>query len=481
MQPLITPARMGEIDRAASETVDVLINRAGWQVARKAKTMLDRTYGARVLVVVGKGNNGADGRAAAIYLERCGVHCHLVEVTNQNPWSSTARADQYCYDLIIDAGYGTGFRGQYNKPIWLDRIRARGTRTHIAPPVLAVDIPSGVDGQTGHVNGDVLAADATISFVSLKPGLVFEPGRSLAGSIEVVDIGLEPSLPVGWCMEQLDLQQWPGPAPTDHKWRRAVRLVGGGPLMPGAPSLAAAGALRAGAGYVGVSIPRWHRTTPIAGLPVEAVASQVPEHWADQVLKDIDRFSSLIIGPGLAVDDANKQAVIAVAATAIPMVLDAGAIDAVALDPDILSPRQIPAILTPHEGELARLRHSLGVSDPGEGATDAGPDRIESVTKVAKHLGAVVVSKGPTTVIAGPGDDPVLVSIAGDQRLATAGTGDVLAGVIGAALASGLDPMMAAGLGVELHGQAAKRGHQRGFVASDLPRLVAECLAVCRP
>ena len=179
-----------------------------------------------------------------------------------------------------------------------------------------------------------------------------------------------------------------------------------------------------------------------------------------------DRFAALVIGPGLAVGDVTGAEVRSVVARAsdVPLVLDGGAIDAVAADPSVLSGRSVPAVLTPHDGELARL---LG--------RRPGPDRIDEARRAASLLGAVVLSKGPTTVAAAP-DGRALVSTAGDQRLATAGTGDVLAGIVGAGLAGGLEPLAAAGLGAELHGRAGRAGRSVGLVAGDLPPLVADLL-----
>ena len=477
MQPLITPARMNLIDRAAPQPLGVLIGRAGWQVARQALAMLDQQYGARVLVVVGKGNNGADGKSAADHLARRGVFCHVADVTDQRLWPDLVGADRYHYDLIIDAAYGTGFRGSYQLPEWLSQ--ARWPSSGSEPQVLAVDIPSGVDGLTGATSDQVLPADCTVSFVSLKPGHVFEPGRSLAGDVKVVDIGLEPSQPVAWCLEPADVKSWPRRNPTDHKWNRAVRVVGGAPTMLGAPSLTAAGVLNSNGGYAAVSIPQWDPSIPVVGLPTESVVKHIGHRWADQVLADLGPYSSVVVGPGLAATDTNIHQVQAlVRQTQKPLVLDAGAIDAVAADPTILVGRETPGVLTPHQGELDRLSRSVGLWTSGDIDDEGKSDPITFVVRLAEKLGAVVVAKGPTTVIAGPDpSQPVLVSVAGDHRLATAGTGDVLAGIIGTGLASGLAPLMAAGLAVEIHGRAARRGNTSGFVASDLPPLVAEYLS----
>ncbi|MFV0258665.1 MAG: NAD(P)H-hydrate dehydratase, partial [Acidimicrobiales bacterium] len=426
--------------------------------ARRMVLATDRpaSAGRWVLVIAGKGNNGADGRAAARHLERWGLRCRIVDppARGTEPGPVPAAPGGGGWALVVDAAYGTGMRGAYRSPTVADRV-----------PVLAVDIPSGVDGLTGRVAGAALAADRTVTFAAAKPGLLLDPGRRLAGRVEVVDIGLDCSRATRWWLEATDLDRWPARAPDSHKWRSAVRIVGGRPGMLGAPSLAAAGAARAGAGYVTLSVPGVdHGGWPV---PTEAVLAPVGVAWADDVIGDAGRHGAVVLGPGLAVDPATRVEVrrVVAAVTDRPLVLDGGALDAVADDPAVLTARAaaggVLPVLTPHDGELARL---LG--------RRTGTDRIAEAGAAAARLGAVVLSKGPTTVAAHP-DGRILVSTAGDRRLATAGTGDVLAGVVGAALAAGLEPFLAAGLAAERHGRAALRGRPTGFVASDLPALLA--------
>lgn len=449
MEAVVTPAEMRAIDEDAPEPMEELIDRAGWAVARAAVDLLGRRYGSRVLVVAGKGNNGADGRAAADHLGRQGVRCTVVDAAMPDP-----AVDGTSFDLVIDAAYGTGFRGTYRLP-------ETGS-----VPILAVDIPSGVDGLTGEADDGHPGATATVTFAALKPGLLLPPGRDLAGVVSVADIGLDCSRAAAWHLGPADVaDRWPRPGSTSHKWQRAVWVIGGAPTMLGAPGLAASGAARAGAGYTAVSIPDREGGGP--PLPIESVFRPVGREWSAPVLAERARFRSILIGPGLEPNDTNKREVAAVAAATgdQALVLDGGAIDAVATDPSILAGRTIPAVLTPHDGELARL---LG--------RRPGPDRLAMAREAAAMLGAVVLSKGPTSVAAHP-DGRVLVSTAGDQRLASAGTGDVLAGLVAAALAGGLEPLSAAGLAAELHGGAARLGTPRGFVAGDLPSLVGAYLS----
>ncbi len=449
MEPVVTPAEMAAVDDEAPEGLDELIARAAGAVARAAVGMLGRRYGARVLVIAGKGNNGADGRVAARLLERQGLRCAVVEATGSVPPALVARAD-----LVVDAAYGTGFRGAYTAPA------VGGT------PILAVDIPSGVDGLTGAAADGAVRADATVTFAARKPGLLLAPGRWRTGPVTVADIGLRTLVEQrarAWLLDRTDVADaWPRRGVDAHKWRHAVWVVGGHATMVGAPALAVAAALRAGAGYGAVSVPGLAAAGP--PLPVEAVVRPVPEvGWAAAVSEGADRFGALVVGPGLLPTEAALTAVqdVVVATRDRPLVLDGGALDAVAAAPAVLAERTVPAVLTPHDGELARL---LGRAP--------GVDRPAEARAAAARLRAVILLKGPTTVVAHP-DGRVLLSAAGDERLATAGSGDVLAGIIGAGLALGLDPFRAAGLGAELHGAAAGLGRRRGLVAGDLPDLVA--------
>ncbi len=471
---------MGAIDAAAPEPVEVLIDRAAWAVARSALGLLGRTYGARVLVLAGKGNNGNDGRVAARFLAARGVRCRVEAADFQPSPSDLARCD-----LVIDAAYGTGFRGSWDAP------------DVGSAPVLAVDIPSGVNGLTGEAAGQVLPAAATVTFAAWKPGLLFHPGRGFAGSVTVADIGLDAVTGCrAWHLTAADLSAapahpaeirslsraergsgssesvvglgadgWPQQVAEAHKWQRAVWVIGGHGTMLGAPSLAAAAAARAGAGYVALSVPGATLSGP--PVPVESVIRPLPARWGADVVAEQARFAALVVGPGLPVDLATQGDVLNVAANTSTrgLVLDGGALDAVAADPSILRGRTVPAVLTPHDGELRRLLRGRA----------PGADRIDTVRRLAADLGAVVLAKGPTTVAAHP-DGRVLVSAAGDRRLASAGTGDVLAGLVGAGLAGGLEPLAAAGLAAELHGRAARLGLHRGFVAGDLPLLVGQWL-----
>ncbi len=449
MIPVVTPEEMGEIDATAAEPVEVLIERAGAAVARTALGMLGGSYGRRVVVVAGKGNNGNDGRAAAVRLTRRGMSVQVIEAAD-----APDRLPDV--DLVIDAAYGTGFRGSWSAP---DPGNAA---------VLAVDIPSGVDGLTGAAGDGVMPADRTITFAALKPGLLLPPGSVFTGEVEVADIGLDVSGTRTHAVTVEDVRRWLLPRAVDaHKWHAATAVVAGSAGMTGAARLVTAAALRAGAGYVRLSIPGDARDP---GVPTEAVTRSLPPvSWAAAVAKDLDRFHALVIGPGLGRSDATTAEVRElVAAAPSPVVVDGDGLFALAWSADgaaaVLRPRSAPSVLTPHDGEFGLLA-----------GRRPGPDRIASVRSLAAQTGAVVLLKGPTTIVAEP-RGRVLLSTTGDERLATAGSGDVLAGIIGALLAQQVPAFEAAAAGAWIHGAAAQRGPARGFLASDLPALLPPLL-----
>lgn len=458
--PIVTPEEMADIDRHAPEPVEVLIGRAGAAVARTAVRMLGGTYGRRVVVLAGKGNNGNDGREAARRLRSRGVRVTVLDVPGVDvPGFDPADppAELPACDLVIDAAYGTGLRGSWAAP-----------RRPAGAMVLAVDIPSGVDGLTGVCTGEVLAADVTVTFAALKPGLIQGDGRRLAGDIEVADIGLDIGFETGRARAAVvgaaAVASWLPTTPIDaHKWRSALWVVAGAPGMGGAATLCAGAALRTGAGYVRVSTPGG----PAAELPTESVRVDLPvDDWSAEVVAGLDRFAALVIGNGLGTASATateiRRVVSAAAGRGLPTVVDADALGA--LGAEVARFVGPTTVLTPHDGEYARLT--------GEAP---GPDRLAAARSLAAASGAVVLLKGPTTVVAAP-DGRVLVSIAGDRRLATAGTGDVLAGVIGALCARGLDPWRAAAAGAFIHGRAGALGWPLGLVAGDVVSLVPAVL-----
>ncbi|MEX1008917.1 MAG: NAD(P)H-hydrate dehydratase [Acidimicrobiia bacterium] len=480
MEPVLTPEAMGRADQRTIEggtPVAVLMERAGRAVAWEARRVARGCYGRRAVVVCGKGNNGGDGLITAATLESWGMRAHVVELAAGVDRRALTRALARA-DLAIDAMYGTGFRGalEGDAAWFVDELSAWGG------PVVAVDIPSGVDGLTGEVQGTAVRANSTVTFAARKPGLVFEPGRSHAGRITVAQIGIDlgddgADLPQIALFEANDVRHaLPPRAPTAHKWAAGVMVVGGSGGMTGAPMFVSHAAMRAGAGIVWCGLPGDDAANRAGGTEVITRAlPATPEGAlallaADAVLADIARFRALALGPGLGLDPAVRGAVCALVAEArVPLVLDADGLNALNGDLEPLRARQtlgVPTVLTPHDGEYARL-----AGEP------VGDDRIAAATRLADRSGAVVLLKGPGTVIAAPASGRIALNGTGSSALATAGSGDVLTGVIAAFLARGLPGFEAAACAAWVHGRAADRAAESmgatGVVAGDLLEALA--------
>jgi ADP-dependent NAD(P)H-hydrate dehydratase / NAD(P)H-hydrate epimerase len=297
-----------------------------------------------------------------------------------------------------------------------------------------------------------------VTFAALKPGLLFPPGRELAGEVILADIGLDVSGATVGVVGASDVATWLPPRPPDaHKWRAAVAVAAGSPGMTGAAHLAARAAQRAGAGMVRVASPGIDHDP---GLPTEAVGVGVPAAgWDGAFLALLDRVQAAIVGPGLGLSAPTVTAVHHIVSSAtVPLVVDGDGLTALGDQVAAVVARcRHPVVLTPHDGEFARLAGG-----------PPGPDRIAAARRLATDTGATVLLKGPTTVVAEAGGGRVALSTTGDARLATAGTGDVLSGIVGALLAQGLGPLEAAAGGAFLHGRAAAAGPARGLVASDV-------------
>lgn len=474
MIPIVTPAEMRAIDAAAPEHVDELIQRAGAAVARSAIDLLGGTYGRVVNVIAGTGNNGADGRDAAERLRRRGVKVRLIE-------AKACPAVLPRADLVVDAAYGTGYRADPARP-WS------------APEVgdalvLAVDIPSGVDGLTGAVGGSVLTADRTMTFQALKPGLLFDAGPACSGEVIVADIGLDTAAIACHLVATADVARWwPKRKPDAHKWHAAVKVLAGSASMPGAAELCTAAALRGGSGLVSLSSPGGHPNTRSEVVQHEIGTAE----FADVVLADIGRFGSLVVGPGLGRHDDTLLATRdCIRDATVPVVVDGDAIFASAWSADgaaaLLRDRELATVVTPHDGEFGILTGERPAAD-----------RIEACRAAAAELHTHVLLKGPTTVVAAPPDTlsasdgpddlewasdqpaPVLLVDHGDERLATAGSGDVLAGLIGAALAADVEPLRAAAAAAWIHAAAADLGPTEGLLAGDLVELLPQAIGALR-
>lgn len=431
MLPIITPVEMAQLDAEDRRPIAELVELAGWHVARSARSLLGGVYGRRVSVIAGPGNNGADALVAARLLSQWGVRVDVVA-----PSVDSIRQA----DLIIDGAYGTGVNRPYLPP-----------DIETAIPVLAIDIPSGVDGLTGECRGSPLVAARTVTFEALKPGLLLQPGTQRCGTIEIADIGLASWTATDWLFTREDAHEViPRPMPTDHKWKRAVWVIGGSPGMHGAPQLAANAVLKSGGGMAWCSIPGEpapSRTTEVVFTPVDTAG------WHEAVLAEAARFGALVLGPGIGRGDhtaACVQQVVAESPT--PVVVDGDALRLLGPDPTLRS----SVILTPHDGEFEALAGHR-----------PGADRFAEVRALSVDLGATILLKGPLTIVAEPTGRCIAISH-GDARLATAGTGDVLAGMIGSYLAAGLDPAVAASLGAWVHAEAGHSQTAVGMVASDL-------------
>ncbi|MHB8262844.1 MAG: NAD(P)H-hydrate dehydratase [Acidimicrobiales bacterium] len=515
MIPVVTVGEMRALDEQAHREVglQVLVERAGYAVAYHALKLLHGGYGRRVLVVAGKGNNGEDGRVAARILRDRGVMVEIVspgvvadeavpaiaqdmpsssvESRVQQPLEQTGQQSEQhpeqhliqqfavqstrWFDLVIDAAYGTGFHGTYEPPVIPEGV-----------PVLAVDIPSGVHGDTGEASGNPLQANQTVVMAAIKPGLLQGDGARLSGRLEVAGIGIDASRVAGIHLIEDSDVRLPERGRSAHKWESAVCMVAGSPGMTGAASMCAKGALRAGAGMV-----RWMSTGAVHECPnvpeVVSVALDGWPGWSRQVLDESARCRSAVIGPGIGRSpEIVKEIRQLVRELAVPMVLDADGLYALGTGEEaaaLIAERHNgdstgsmpPMILTPHDGEAARLA-----------GYPMGDNRIEDARRLAASLGAIVLLKGSTTVVADPGG-PVYVVTSGSPRLATAGTGDVLAGIIGAFLARDAgsigdgtrmqQPALAAALAAHVHGRASWLGWPTGLAAMDLPDFVAVWLS----
>jgi NAD(P)H-hydrate epimerase len=494
LEPLLDAERMRAVDSWASGDRGVpsldLMERAGAGLAAVAAAMAPE---GRIAVFAGKGNNGGDGLVAARLLRADGRDVDVLLAGEPGEFSGDARSNLERLSgpeplalsaaiaagttLVIDALLGTGAsgapRGGVAKAI--EAIGACGV------PVLAADLPSGVDASSGEVAGPAVAAAATATFHAAKPGLWIEPGRGRAGRVSVLDIGIPRGAPVEADVglmrdEVLALIPRRGVHSTKFTSGR-VLVVGGAPGLTGAPSLSALAAARAGAGYVTVCVPASLSLVFETRL-LEAMTLALPDEHGEHTVSGVAplaaaaaaRGGAVVLGPGLGRGEgAAAFARGVLEAVALPVVLDADGLNAYAGALDSLSGRA--AVLTPHEGELARL---LGAT-----AATVASARLRYAREAALRARAVVVLKGDDTLVAAP-DGVVAVSPGATPALATAGTGDVLAGVIAAMLAKGLEPFDAACAAVRLHARAGVRAAARhggeGLIASD----VVEALSAVR-
>lgn len=489
---LLTVAAMRRVDATAiggGVPGLALMEAAGAAVAARARARLPAA--GRVEVLCGPGNNGGDGFVAARLLAADGYAVGLSLLGDRGAlkgdaaqaaeaWtgpvrSADAGAIPAC-DLVIDALFGAGLARDLDgvARALVEAVNASGR------PVLAVDVPSGVDGDTGAARGTAIRAVETVTFVALKPGHLLQPGRSLCGQLSVADIGTGPAaLEAGLAAcapayrngPDLWAQAFPRLTGTSHKYTRGHALVLSGPATKtGAARLAALGALRVGAGLVTVASPAGALAENAAHLTAIMLRPCESADDLDDLLTD-ERLNVVLAGPGLGTGEPSRERVAVAAAAGRGLVLDADALTSFAGQAPLLAAHiadgAASAVLTPHAGEFARL---FGTAD----ATAEGADKVARARAAAALTGAVVVFKGADTVIASP-DGRAAINDHGTPYLGTAGSGDVLGGLIAGLMAQGMPPFEAASAGVWLHGDAGLR-HGPGLIAEDIPELMPAVL-----
>ena len=435
---MFAPLYTAEEMRAAEQGHDVetMMQRAGRAVADAVRRRFPDAR--RVAAVCGKGANGGDGRIALRMLAAAGLETSEEELDRA--------------DVVIDALFGTGFHGapRDDAAALIERINAAGA------PVVAVDLPSGVDASTGEIAGAVVDADVTVTMHAPKVGLAVAPGRFHAGAVDVADIGIEPRETRHRLVDEEILRLVPRKRASDTKYSAgSVLVVGGSPGMSGALCLAAEAAFRADAGYVAVA-------THAESLPVvESRLLEAVKGTLDDVDRLAERASAVAVGPGLGRGERERALVRRLLRELpVPVVVDADAL--YELEPDDWA---APRVLTPHSGELARLLNR----------DDVDERRLDAVEAAAERFGCVVLLKGADTLVAG--GEGVLVVDSGTPALATAGSGDVLTGIVAAFLAKGVEAPVAAAAAAYAHGRAAELGPERGLVASDLIEALPDTLA----
>ena len=477
-----------------------LMDRAGASVAREIER---RSADGPLAVMCGGGNNGGDGWVAARGLAEAarqvtvfttvapadlpGIAGEAAQaavaagVTVVEPGDAPMDPDALAgFSAVVDALFGVGFSGEVRSPFgaWIEAVNATGAL------VVSVDVPSGLDASTGRIAAHAVRADVTVTFSAPKVGTILFPGAGLVGELVVADIGIpreylgSPGDPEVWDAEDYRALL-PRPAPDAHKNSRGrVLIVAGSGAFPGAATLAAMGAQRMGAGYVTVAVPesvvgvlQSKLTSAIVmGLP-ENPSHTLASKVTDAVIDIAREFDAVVLGPGMTVaHGAVHVARALVGALDVPLVVDADGLNALVDTVDTVTGRDAPTVITPHPGELARL---LGTTPAGIQADRLGYGRMLS----GPHLTCVL--KGAHTVVSGR--ERQVVTLAGNPGLATAGTGDVLAGMAGALLAQGLGPFEASALAAYLHARAGDHASAAlttlSVVAEDIPAYLP--VAIC--
>ncbi len=444
----VDQVRAAEQAAMARLSEGALMQRAAHALSVECAQLLGSVYGAPVVLLVGAGNNGGDAlyagarlaargaRVTALLLDADRAHAGgLAALRHAGGRVAGADPGLVRADLVVDGLLGIGGRGGLRAPADALAEAAGGLFT------VAVDLPSGVDADTGAVAGRAVRADVTVTFGVLKTGLLVGRGADLAGEVRLVDIGLQPPEAAVRVLEADDVRAvLPVPGASDDKYTRGVvGVVAGSPQYGGAGVLATGSALCGGAGMV-----------RYAGGAADAVRARYPE----VVVHDGQRPSGLrvqawVAGPGMGTDDAAADLLADVLSTDVPVIVDADGLTLLAKSPDLVRERRAPTVLTPHDREFARL------------AGEVGDDRLAAARRAAAELGATVLLKGNATLVATP-DGAAYVNPTGTPWLASAGSGDVLSGLLGSLLAAGLAAPLAAATAAYLHGVAGQRAAAAG-------------------
>ena len=469
LDPLYEAAEMRAVDAWAIDDQGVpsldLMERAGLGLARVTAAAARR---GPVRIVVGKGNNGGDGLVAARLLRDDGHDVDVLAAAALDDLRGDARvnlerlpgpapepfAPERLADsgVVVDALLGTGFEGVAREPL-ASAITAINRQD---APVVACDVPSGVNASTGEVEGEAVVAAVTATFHGSKLGLHVEPGKECAGRVEVIEIGIPRGAPApraAGLISERALALYPHRRRSGSKFAAGVVVVAGGSAgLTGAPTMAARSASRAGAGYVQVAVPAPAQPAIDMRL-LEQMSRGLPDEdgahapaGAAIVAEMAERAGALVLGPGLGrSESAAEFARLTAANIPIPVLVDADGLNAHAGRPELFRERDAPTVLTPHEGELGRL---LGLD-----SAEIAAHRLRYAREAAERSGAVVLLKGDDTIVAAAGTETA-ISPGATPALATAGTGDVLSGLIGALLAKGLEAFEAAALGALAHARA---------------------------
>jgi ADP-dependent NAD(P)H-hydrate dehydratase / NAD(P)H-hydrate epimerase len=478
LEPLYDAAGMRAADSWAIEEQGIpsleLMETAGAAVAEAVREV---ARDGPVRVVCGKGNNGGDGLVAARHLAGTGYEVEVLllwpagelspdATTNLGRFAGAVReleADDVGGALsgsgaVVDAIFGTGFSGAPRAPAdgAIDAINASGA------PVVAADIPSGVDASSGEAEGAAVDADVTVSFHAAKLGHWIFPGKANAGEVQVADIGIPadaPSEPAGGVIHDEVLALARHRLPNSTKFDSGeVLVVGGSRGLTGAVCMAASAAIRAGAGYATVAVPGDLETifeiklTEVMSRGYGDAPGRLASTSATEILAAGERAEAVVLGPGLGRDEDSFELARALARGVVaPLLIDADGLNAHAERLDLIAERNAPTVLTPHAGELGRL---LGLDSAA-----IGEHRLAAAREAAQRSGAIVVLKGDDTIVVH--GDRLAIAAGGAPALATAGTGDVLSGTIGALLARGMEPFAAACAGVHAHQRAGRIAAER--------------------